>query len=82
MLSLINIRLWQVFSEHNNVPFSDRSILMFDDFGQLLPILDLFIYAKVLWNSLSNTDLVVYNQFKEAYRLNIIQRQSGDTKKQ
>ncbi len=82
ILGLIDMRLQQAFSEYSNVSFGSRSILMFGDFGQLSPVFDLPMYTKISQNLLSNTGLVAYNQFKEAYRLDVIQHQSGDTKEQ
>jgi len=45
---------------------------MFGDFGQLSPVFDLPMYTKISQNLFSNTGLVAYNQFKEAYRLDVI----------
>ena len=55
---------------------------MFDDFGQLPPVLNLPMYADTKRDVLSNGDHIVYKQFKEVYKLDIIQRQSGNSKKQ
>ena len=45
---------------------------MFGDFGQLPPVLDLPMYANTKKDALSNSGLVVYKQFKEAYKLKTI----------
>ena len=81
MLGLIDMRLRQVFPEHSNEHFGGKLIILFGNFGQLLPVLDLSIYANILRDPLSNNGHGVYNQFKEAYKLDVIQRQSEDTKK-
>ncbi len=48
ILELIDMHLQKAFPEHNNELFSDRSIIMLNDFGQLLPVFDLFVYADTL----------------------------------
>ena len=40
------------------------------------------MYANVLRDPLFNNDLAAYSQFKEAYKLDVAQRQSGNTKEQ
>ena len=40
------MRLRQAFSANKNEPFKKRSIIIFDDFSQLPPILDLSIYVN------------------------------------
>jgi len=60
MLSLINMRLRQAFSESNE-PFRDRSIIMFGDFRQLLPILNLLMYANNVSNDVAfKNELAIY----------------------
>ena len=83
MLSLIDKRLRQAFSENKDEPFSGRSIIMFGDFGQLPPVLDLPMYAtNVSRDNTSNDGQVCYKQFREVYKLDVMQHQSGDSDEQ
>ena len=82
MLAIIDRQLRQAFSEYNNEPFGGRSIILFGDFGQLPPVLDLPMYADTKRGSLSNSGIVAYKQFIEVYKLEIAQRQSGNSKEQ
>jgi len=83
MLSLIDKRLREVFFENNNKSFSRRSIILFEDFGQLLPVIDLPIYAKdVSHDIISNNSTASYKNFQEVYKLDMIQYQSGDSEEQ
>ena len=80
MLSLIDIRLHAAFPEHKNQPFGGRSVILIGDFGQLPPVIDVPMYAQGLARDpLSNDGIVGYSQFREVYRLGIVQRQSGDS---
>ena len=82
MLRTIDMRLRQAFFEHSNEPFGGRPIILSGNFGQLPPVLDLPMYANVPRDPLSNNGLAAYSQFKEAYKLDVAQRQSGNTKEQ
>src|SRR6266540_6531440 len=80
MLGLIDTRLRQIFSEKKNELFGGRSIILFDDFGQLPPVLDVPMYStNILRDGLSNYGIATYKFFSEVYKLDIIQRQSGDS---
>jgi hypothetical protein len=46
MLGLIDMRLRQAFLEFNNEPFGRRSVILFSDFRQLPPVLNLPMYAN------------------------------------
>ena len=80
MLSLIDKRLRQAFPENKNKPFGGRSIIMFRDFGQLPPVLDLPMYTtNTSWDITSNDGIACYKQFREVYKLDVVQRQSGNS---
>ncbi len=61
MLVLIDMRLRKAFFENNNEAFDEWSIILFRDFGQLSPILDLSMYASnALHDTRSNDGIVAY----------------------
>ncbi|GBB92973.1 hypothetical protein RclHR1_20930006 [Rhizophagus clarus] len=83
MLAKINTRLRQGFSENRNIPFGERSIILFSDFGQLPPMLDLLMYTtNISQDELSNNGIVSYKSFSEACKLDVIEKQSRDSEKQ
>src|SRR6266498_5584034 len=83
MLGLIDTRLQQIFPEKKNKPFGGRSIILFGDFGQLPPVLDLPMYTtNISQNKTFNNGIASYKNFSEACKLDIIQRQSGDSEEQ
>ena len=55
---------------------------MFGDFGQLPPVLNLSMYTNNLQELLSNDDFAAYKLFREVYKLDVIQRQSGNSREQ
>ncbi len=55
---------------------------MFRNFNQLLPVLDLPIYASSQEDSLFNDKYMVYQQFWKIYILNAIEYQSENSKTQ
>jgi hypothetical protein len=83
MLALVDKRLREAFPENKSEPFGGRSIILFGDFGQLPPVLDLPMYAKnVSHDTTSNDGIASYKNFREVYKLDVIQRQSGDSEEQ
>ncbi|PKB99209.1 hypothetical protein RhiirA5_300380, partial [Rhizophagus irregularis] len=77
MLRFIDMRLREAFSENKNKPFGRRSVILFGGFCQLAPVLNVpmhFHYKKI--NRSSSNVIAVYRQFKEVYKLDIIQWQS------
>ena len=83
MFALVNKRLREAFSENKNEPFSRRSIILFGDFSQFSPVLDLPMYANnISHDTISNDGIASYKNFWEVYKLDVIQRQSGDSEEQ
>ncbi|CAG8767787.1 17951_t:CDS:2, partial [Racocetra fulgida] len=83
MLVLIDMRLYQAFSEHQNQPFGGQSVILVGDFGQLPLVLDYPMYAQSLSHDpLSNDGIVAYKQFQEVYQLDIVHCQSDDSDEQ
>ncbi len=61
MLGLIDLRLRQAFLDQLNEPFGGQSILMFGNFGQLLPVLNLPIFSNDTSHNInSNNGIVAY----------------------
>ena len=67
LLSLVDVRLQQDFPDHNNEPFGRRSVILFGDFGQLPPVLDLPMYTRDQSDAQSNNGIAAYRQFREVY---------------
>ena len=64
MLRLIDTRLRQAFPNHKNESFGRRSIIMFGDFGQLPPVLDLSMYTtNVSHDIISKDGIASYKHF-------------------
>ena len=83
MFSAIDKRLREAFPKSKNEPFGRRSIILFGDFGQLPPVLDLPMYATNLSHDITSNDgIASYKNFQEVYKLNVIQWQSSDCEEQ
>ncbi len=70
MLALIDKQLRQAFSKNKNETFGRLSIIMFGDFGQLPPVLDLPIYTtNMSRDTTSNNGVASYNNFEKCINL-------------
>lgn len=83
-LAIVDLRLRQTFSEYSNIPFGGRSIIIVGDFGQLPPVCDLPMYSRdpCAADHLSEDGRIAYSQFQEAYKLEAVQRQIGNSDEQ
>ena len=56
-----SIRLYQAFSEKQNLSFGSCSIILVGDFGQLPPVLGEPIYSQITWyDTFSNDGIKAY----------------------
>ena len=75
------MRLRQATPERNNEPFGGKSVIFFSDFGQLPPVLDVPMYVnKTTQNANSNDRIGAYKEFKEVYKLDVVQQQSKNNR--
>ena len=78
----VDRRLRQVFPRHACEAFGGCSCLLFGDFGQLPPVMDLPLYTTSTSSLLSDIGSNVYQTFDRAVILDQIMRQSGDDSNQ
>jgi len=78
MFGQLDRRLRQVFPQHACEALGGRSCLLFGDFGQLPPVMDLPLYTTSPSSPLSDIGSNVYQTFTQAVILDHIMRQSGD----
>lgn len=77
MFGQIDQRLRQAFPNHAQEAFGGCSVLLFGDFGQLPPVMDLPLYTADTRSDLSDQGRIVYSLFDKAFTLTQIMRQAG-----
>ena len=82
MFGQIDRRLRQAFPHHAQVVFGACSILLFGDFGQLPPVMNLPLYTTVSHSDLSDQGQRAYQQFDQAFMLTRVMRQDGEDPEQ
>ena len=73
----IDRRLRQSFPHHAQEVFGGCSLLLFGDFGQLPPVMDLPLYTTDSRSDLSDQGRTAYLQFDKAFTLTQVMRQAG-----
>ena len=82
VFGMIDRRLRQAFPCKSQVVFGGCSILLFGDFGQLPPVMDLPLYTTVTRSDLSDQGCRAYSQFEKAFTLTQVMRQGGQDPEQ
>ena len=72
----IDRRLRQVFPHHTQEVFGECSILLFGDFGQLPPVMDLPLYTTDTHSDLSDQGRAACLHFNKAFTLTQVMRQA------
>ena len=78
MFRQVDRRLHQAFPQHSDQLLGGFLCLLFGDFGQLPPVMDLTLYSTVPRTALSDLGSSAYQLFDHAVVLNQVMRQSGE----
>lgn len=74
----IDRRLRQIFPHQGHQILGGCSCILFGDFGQLPPVMDLPLYTTVSSGKLSDIGSTVYHSFDKAFVLDKVMCQSGE----
>ena len=78
----VDRRLRQAFPHHSQEVFGGCSCLLFRDFGQLPPVMDLPLYTTDSRSELSDQGRAAYQTFQQAVVLDQVMRQAGQDPEQ
>ena len=81
-LGQVDRRLRQAFPHHAQEVFGGCSCLLFGDFGQLPPVMDLPLYTTDSRSELSDQRRTAYQSFNQAVILDQVMRQAGQDPQQ
>ena len=82
ILGQVDRRLRQAFPHRGQEVFGGCSCLLFGDFGQLPPVMDLPLYTTDSRSDLSDQGRAAYHQFNQAVVLNQVMCQAGQDPEQ